>query len=182
MFTLLFFKKTVLITGSMNIHLQEVTLTAKNEYMNNNKIAPNLWFSADGGRISKIIEYYKTIFLKDFEYSPIMSLGETPSGNTEICNVTIFGQRYVFMSTALPHHPLNDAVSLILYCEDQKEIDSYWNYFTREGQESQCGWCIDKYGLRWQVLPKNLAELMSQTDSFKVMMGQTKIIINDYLN
>ena len=149
--------------------------------MNNNKIVPNLWFNADSGSISKIIEYYKTIFFKDFEGGQIIPLGETPSGKTEMCNVTIFGQEYVLMSTAIEHHPLNDAVSFMIYCEDQSEIDKYWNYFTQEGKESQCGWCIDKYGLRWQVLPKNLGELMSKPNSFNVMMGQKKIVIKEYL-
>ena len=85
------------------------------------------------------------------------------------------------MSTAIEHHPLNDAVSFMINCEDQNEIDIYWNYFTREGKESQCGWCIDKYGLRWQVLPKNLDELMSKPNSFKIMMNQKKIVIEEYL-
>jgi predicted 3-demethylubiquinone-9 3-methyltransferase (glyoxalase superfamily) len=149
--------------------------------MNNNKIVPNLWFHADGGRLSKIIEYYKNIFVNHFEHGQIIPLGETPSGRTEICNVNIFGQKYVFMNTAIENHPLNDAVSFMINCEDQSEIDKYWDYFTQEGKESQCGWCIDKYGLRWQVLPKNLEELMSKPNSFKVMMGQKKIVIKDYL-
>jgi predicted 3-demethylubiquinone-9 3-methyltransferase (glyoxalase superfamily) len=149
---------------------------------NKNKIVTNLWFNIRGGHISKIIDYYKSIFFNDLECGPIIPLGKTPSGNTEMCHVTLFGRAYVFMCTAVPHHPLNDAVSLILNCKDQKEIDQYWNYFTREGEESQCGWCIDKYGLRWQILPKNLAELMSRKDSFKVMMGQKKIVIKDYLH
>ncbi|NVO19221.1 MAG: VOC family protein [Bacteroidetes bacterium] len=149
--------------------------------MDNNKIVPNLWFSADGGSISKIIEYYKDIFFSDFEFGQIVPLGETPSGKTEMCTVSIYGQNYVFMSTAIEHHPLNDAVSFMINCEDQSEIDRYWNYFTSEGKESQCGWCIDKYGLRWQVLPKNLGELMSKPNSFQVMMGQKKIVIEDYL-
>ena len=148
---------------------------------NNNKIVPNLWFNADGGSISKIIEYYKNIFLKDFTSGQIIPLGETPGGKTEMCNVSIFGQSYVLMSTALEHHPINDAVSFMINCEDQSEIDIYWNYFTREGKESQCGWCIDKYGLRWQVLPKNLDELMSKPNSFKIMMNQKKIVIEEYL-
>ena len=85
------------------------------------------------------------------------------------------------MSTADGHHPLNDAISFMINCEDQKEIDKYWDYFTQDGEESQCGWCIDKYGLRWQVLPKNLDELMNLPNSFKVMMGQKKIVIEEYL-
>ena len=148
--------------------------------MNNNKIVPNLWFSADGGSIKKIIEYYKNIFGIDFEYAQIIPLGETPSGKTEMCEVNIFGQKYVLMNTSKMHQPLNDAVSFMLYCANQEEIDKYWNYFTHEGKESQCGWCIDKYGLRWQVLPNNLGELMRKPNAFNVMMGQRKIVIAEY--
>jgi predicted 3-demethylubiquinone-9 3-methyltransferase (glyoxalase superfamily) len=72
-------------------------------------------------------------------------------------------------------------LSFILYCEDQNEIDKYCDYSCKQGKESQCGWCIDKYGLRWQVLPNNLRELMSKTNSFKMMMSQKKIVIEDYL-
>jgi len=149
--------------------------------MTYSKIVPNLWFCIDGGNISSMIEYYKNIFGKDFQFGQIVSLGETPSGRTEICEVYIFEQKYSLMNTAIAHHPLNDAISFMINCEDQNEIDKYWDYFTREGEESQCGWCIDKYGLRWQILPKNLDELMSKPDSFKIMMGQKKIVIEDYL-
>ncbi|MCG8698362.1 MAG: VOC family protein [Bacteroidales bacterium] len=75
---------------------------------------------------------------------------------------------------------LNDSVSLIINCENQQEIDKPWNYFTSEGEESQCDWCNDKYGLRWQVLPRNIGELMSQPKAGEVMMGQKKIIIEEY--
>jgi predicted 3-demethylubiquinone-9 3-methyltransferase (glyoxalase superfamily) len=146
-----------------------------------NKIIPNIWFCADGGSISKIIEYYQNIFGKDFRARQTIPLGETPSGNTEMCEVLIFGQKYIFMSTAKEHHPLNDAISLMINCEDQNEIDRYWDYFTEEGEQSQCGWCIDKNGVRWQVLPKNLAELMSMPNSFEIMMKQKKIVIAEYL-
>lgn len=148
--------------------------------MENFKIVPNIWFTADGGSISKIIEYYKTIFQENFENQQIIPLGETLGGKTEMCIAYIFGQKYILMSTALEHHPLNDSVSFMINCDDQDEIDKYWNYFTREGEKSQCGWCIDKYGLRWQVLPENLDELMSMPGSVEVMMRQNKIIIKEY--
>ena len=70
---------------------------------------------------------------------------------------------------------------MIINCIDQQEIDRYWNYFTACGEESQCGWCIDQFGLRWQVLPDNLPELMSGPNAFEVMMRQRKIIISEYL-
>lgn len=150
--------------------------------MNHLKIIPSLWFSADGGKISKVVEYYKNIFGNDLENGSIMPLGETPSGNTEMCEVKIFEQTYSLMCTAKEHHQFNDAISYTIYCEDQKEIDKFWNYFTHDGEESQCGWCIDKYGLRWQVLPENFGELMSKPGSWQVMMSQKKIVIEEYLN
>lgn len=149
--------------------------------MSNNKIVPNLWFNADGGDISHVIEYYKRIFSKDFFYGKTRQFGDTPSGKTEVCEATIFEQKYILMNTAKEHHPLNDAVSFMLNCEDQTEIDKYWDYFTSEGEASQCGWCIDKYGLRWQVLPKNFNELLNRPGAVKIMMGQRKIVIEEYL-
>lgn len=146
-----------------------------------NKIVPNIWYCEEGGNISKIIEYYQKIFDKDFHHGQIITLGETPSGRTEMCEINIFGQKYSLMNTAGKHHQLNDAVSFMISCEDQNEIDKYWNYFTREGEESQCGWCTDKFGLRWQVLPQNLDELMKRPNSFEVMMGQKKIVIEEFL-
>jgi predicted 3-demethylubiquinone-9 3-methyltransferase (glyoxalase superfamily) len=85
------------------------------------------------------------------------------------------------MCTEIEHNSLNDAVSFMINCDDQNEIDHFWDYFTKEGKASQCGWCIDKYGLRWQIIPKSLGTLMSKPNSFEVMMKQTKIIIEEYL-
>lgn len=148
--------------------------------MNNNKIMPSLWFCVNAGSVSEIIEYYKSIFDKDFMEGNINRLGQTPSGNTELCEVVIFEQKYSFMCTEKSHHVFNDAFALTIQCEDQNEVDKYWNYFTQEGQEVQCGWCIDKYGLRWQVIPKNLGELLRKPNAWEVMMKQKKIVIAEY--
>ncbi len=149
--------------------------------MNYNKIIPSLWFSTDKGKISKVVEYYKYIFGVNFEEVYIMTLGETPSGNTEMCQVKIFGQKYSFMNTEKEHHQFNDALAFTINCDDQNEIDKFWNYFIQDGEEVQCGWCIDKYGLRWQVLPTNFGELMSKPNAWEVMMKQKKIVIEEYL-
>ena len=77
--------------------------------------------------------------------------------------------------------PFNDALALTIYCDNQLEIDAYWDYFTLHGKEVQFGWCIDKFGLRWQVIPQNFNELMSKPNSWEVMMKQKKIIIKEYL-
>ncbi len=75
---------------------------------------------------------------------------------------------------------LNDSISLIILCDSQEEIDLYWDYFTKDGRESQCGWCIDKLGLRWQIIPSNLDELMSRPNANEIMMSQKKIVISEY--
>lgn len=146
-----------------------------------NKIIPSLWFHTEGGNLSIVVEYYKTIFGDQFQAGSITPLGETPSGNTEMCQVKIYGQGYSMMSTAQEHHTFNDALAFTINCEDQNEIDKFWNYFIKEGTEVQCGWCNDKFGLRWQVIPKNLGELLSKPNAWEVMMKQKKIVIEEYL-
>lgn len=148
--------------------------------MTSNKIIPCIWFKTDDGAISRILDYYKAIFEHEFNEGQIIPLGETPGGNAEMCEVKIFGQNYSMMSTEKEHHQLNDSVSFIITCEDQNEIDKYWNYFISEGKELQCGWCIDKNGLRWQVLPKNLGELMTKPNASEIMMSQSKIVIEEF--
>lgn len=148
--------------------------------MANNKIIPSLWYHTEGGKLSVVTDYYKTIFGDDFQAGGIMPLGETPSGNTEMTHVQIFGQAYSMMSTAIEHNKFNDALAFTINCEGQEEIDKYWNYFTQEGSEVQCGWCIDKFGLRWQVIPSNLGQLLSKPNAWEVMMKQKKIVIAEY--
>lgn len=144
------------------------------------KIIPNLWFHTDGGLILPLITYYQAIFQDNLQVGPIISLGETPGGYTELCTLTLFGSTYVFMTTALPHHQLNDAVSWILNCANQEEIDFYWNYFIDMGKALQCGWCQDRYGLRWQIVPENLNELLLLPHAHNIMMQQQKIVIAEY--
>ena len=148
--------------------------------MSHTPVIPALWFHTETGTLSEVLTYYRNIFWSDFETKDVVPLGQTPSENAELCDVFIFGQRYSFMSTQQAHHPFNDALSLIILCKDQAEIDHYWNYFIAEGEEYNCGWCKDTFGLRWQIIPENLDELMKNPGAFDVMMSQKKIIIAEY--
>ncbi len=148
--------------------------------MANNKITPAFWYHTKDGKAQEVIDYYSEIFENNFKAESPISLGKTPSGYTELCNVKIFDNPYFLMTTALEHQKFNDSFSLMVHCEDQIEIDKFWNYFTKDGKESMCGWCIDKYGLRWQIIPKNIGELMSKPNAGQVMSKQTKIIIEEY--
>lgn len=148
--------------------------------MTTNPLTPALWFHTDDGKIQSVLDYYQDIFTENFRVNYAMPLGETPSGYSELAEVTLFGQKYSMMATAEKHHEFNDAFALIINCKDQEEIDKYWGYFTKEWQEVQCGWCNDKFGLRWQIIPTNLGELMQKPNAWEVMMKQKKIVIAEY--
>lgn len=146
-----------------------------------NKLIPSLWFHTSTGKIGEVIDYYKNIFGEAMTSEEILALGNTPSGYAERCFVSIFDNKYFFMSTEIEHNSFNDSLGFLIECSNQNEIDLYWNYFTKEGKEVVCGWCIDKYVLRWQIVPNNLWELINKPNGQNVLMNQKKIIIEEYL-
>ena len=85
-----------------------------------------------------------------------------------------------------PHHQFNEAVSFYVDCKDQAEVDEYWNKLIADGgEESQCGWLKDKFGVSWQIIPKQLGELMGDPDpekaqrTMQAMLQMQKIIVAD---
>lgn len=148
--------------------------------MKKNKIIPCIWLTTKDGSLSQVLEYYKTAFGKNLAIGKVNAIEKTSSGHTEICEIELFGLFYSLMSTEKLHQHLNDSISFTIYCEDQKEIDHYWKHFTEKGEEIACGWCNDMFGIRWQVLPFNFENLLKEPKAFKVMMGQKKIIIDEY--
>jgi len=85
-------------------------------------------------------------------------------GSVKVVDFTLLGQRFQAISAG-PHHDFNDAISLVVLCEDQAEIDHYWNTLLEGGgKEQACGWLIDRFGLRWQIVPAILDEMMRDTD------------------
>ncbi len=73
-----------------------------------------------------------------------------------------------------------EAVSYAVVCDNQEEIDLYWQQLSNNPENEQCGWCKDKYGVSWQIVPNNMNDLMKKPDAYKIMMNQKKIIINEY--
>lgn len=124
------------------------------------KITPFLWFDKN---LKEITDYYRSVF-KDAKIVSHGTLSDTPSGDVETATMEILGQEFNLM-TAGPLFKFNEAVSFVISCENQEEVDYYWNALTTNGgQESQCGWLKDKYGLSWQVVPTALGELMSKSN------------------
>ncbi|MBS1635793.1 MAG: VOC family protein [Bacteroidetes bacterium] len=108
-----------------------------------------LWFE---NQAKEAADFYCSIFpnSKILNASPI------------VVNFELNGIHIMALNGKRPTQPFNESFSLVLPCEDQKEIDYYWEHFTSNGgKESMCGWCSDKYGISWQVIPTILGELMS---------------------
>jgi predicted 3-demethylubiquinone-9 3-methyltransferase (glyoxalase superfamily) len=128
------------------------------------RMFPFLWYAKDA---DKAAEFYCLVFpdsrVDRVTPMPIES-SSGPPGSVIVVEFTLFGQLLQAM-TAGEHHPFNDAVSLMVECEGQAEIDRYWNALTSDGgQEVACGWCNDRWGVRWQIVPKRLNDLMSDPD------------------
>ena len=150
-----------------------------------NKITAFFWFDQN---LKEVIKYYQDIFNKDkktiFEEITYNLMLEAPEQRVELATVKLFGNTYHFMG-AKRYTNFNESVSLMINTEDQAETDYYWEAFTKEGKEIECGWCRDKYGFSWQIIPKKLLELNTSKDkdvasyAMQQMMKMKKIIIKD---
>lgn len=128
------------------------------------KIFPHLWYAKDA---DKAAEFYASIFPSSKVDRVTTLQSETPSGppgSVKIVDFTLFGQRFQAISAG-PHHEFNDAISMVVLCDDQAELDRYWNALLEGGGKPEaCGWLIDRYGLRWQIVPAILDEMMRDPD------------------
>lgn len=146
------------------------------------KIVPNLWFDTEA---EEAAEFYVSLF-DDSEILEVVPYGEAGPGEPGTAMVVSFrlaGQEYVAINGG-PQFPFTEAVSLEIRCEDQAEVDRYWDALTADGgEESQCGWLKDRYGLSWQVVPSRWVELATGPDQRKVnaamqaMFGMKKLDI-----
>jgi predicted 3-demethylubiquinone-9 3-methyltransferase (glyoxalase superfamily) len=129
------------------------------------KIRTFLWYAKEAEEAAR---FYTSIF-PDSRVDRVTAMrSESPSGppgSVKVVDFTLFGQRFQAM-TAGPHHDFNDAISLTVACDDQAELDRYWNAFLESGGKPQaCGWLIDRWGVRWQIVPAILDEMMADEDS-----------------
>jgi predicted 3-demethylubiquinone-9 3-methyltransferase (glyoxalase superfamily) len=124
------------------------------------KIYTHLWYATQAEEAAKL---YTSIF-PDSRVERVTSLlSESPSGppgSVKVVEFTLLGQHFQAMSAG-PHHDFNDAISIVVSCDDQAELDRYWNGLIESGGKPQaCGWLIDRFGLRWQIVPAALEQWM----------------------
>jgi predicted 3-demethylubiquinone-9 3-methyltransferase (glyoxalase superfamily) len=125
------------------------------------KIYPHLWYAKEAEQAAR---FYASIF-PNSRVERVWTLpSESPSGppgSVKVVDFTLFGQHFQALAAG-PHHEFNDAISLVVECEDQAELDRYWNAILEGGGKPQaCGWIIDRFGVRWQIVPAKLEELMA---------------------
>jgi len=126
------------------------------------RIVTNLWFDTEA---EEAAEFYTSIF----ENSRIVHVaryteaGPRPAGMVMTVEFELDGQRFIGINGG-PEFKFDEAISLMINCESQDEIDYYWERLTEGGEESQCGWLKDRYGLSWQVVPTGMDEVFSDPD------------------
>jgi predicted 3-demethylubiquinone-9 3-methyltransferase (glyoxalase superfamily) len=130
------------------------------------KIVPFLWYSKEA---EEAAAFYTSIF-PDSRVTRVTTLpSESPSGppgSVKIVEFTLCGQSFTAM-TAGPLDPFNHAVSFVVNCDNQAEVDRYWSALLEGGSAEQCGWLKDKFGVSWQIIPTVLGEMMASSDRAK---------------
>ena len=130
------------------------------------KIIPHLWYAREAEEAAR---FYASVF-PDTRVDRVTTLpADTPSGppgSVKIVEFTLLGQPFVAFSAG-PLDPFNHAVSFLVSCDSQDEIDRYWNALLDGGTPEQCGWLKDRYGLRWQIAPRVLSEMINDPDRAK---------------
>jgi predicted 3-demethylubiquinone-9 3-methyltransferase (glyoxalase superfamily) len=145
------------------------------------KITPFLWFD---GKAEEAVNFYVSTF-NDAKVVSTTRYGDTgpgPKGAVMTAVFQLFGQEFIALNGG-PQYKFTPAVSFVVNCETQTEVDEYWDRLSAGGRTDQCGWLTDKYGLSWQIVPTILGKLLSDKDPQKsnrvmqALMKMTKLDI-----
>ena len=145
------------------------------------KITPFLWFNDNA---EEAVKFYTSIF-KNSKIGKIARYGEEgekiagrPKGSVMTVEFQLEGQQFIALNGG-PIFKFTEAISFVVNCETQEEVDYYWEKLSAGGKEVQCGWLKDKHGLSWQIVPTVLGELLSDKDAAKsqrVMQAMLKMV------
>jgi predicted 3-demethylubiquinone-9 3-methyltransferase (glyoxalase superfamily) len=142
------------------------------------KITPFLWFDTQA---EEAMNFYVSLF----KNSKVLNVSRGPDGKAFIVSFELDGQEFMALNAG-PEFKFNESISMYVNCENQAEVDYFWNALIADGgEESMCGWLKDKFGLSWQIVPKQLGELMGDSDPEKskrvrdAMLKMQKIIVAD---
>ena len=145
------------------------------------KISPFLWFNDNA---EKAVKFYISVFKKG-KITDITRYTEgapAPAGTVMTVEFQLFGQEFIALNGG-PVFKFTEAISFVVHCKTQREVDHYWRKLSAGGETSQCGWLKDKFGLSWQIVPTVLIDLLSSKNRAKAtrvmqaMLQMTKIDI-----
>jgi predicted 3-demethylubiquinone-9 3-methyltransferase (glyoxalase superfamily) len=139
------------------------------------RITPFLWFDSNA---EEAVEFYMSVFKNSRKLEELRNTGGAPGPKDGILTIAfeLDGQKFTALNGG-PNHKFTEAVSFVVRCDTQADVDYYWEKLTAGGQEIQCGWLTDKYGLCWQITPSQLPTLIRNPKAMQAMMKMKKIDI-----
>ncbi len=150
------------------------------------RIVPNLWFD---GNAAEAVDFYLEVF-KDSKKLSTTYYPKTQEEGLADFQLDLAGKELTVEFELMGMHFLainadstfkfNESVSFAVLCEDQAEIDYFWEKLSSVPEAEQCGWCKDRYGLSWQIVPKNSEELLKRPGAFARMMEMKKLVIDEF--
>jgi predicted 3-demethylubiquinone-9 3-methyltransferase (glyoxalase superfamily) len=145
-----------------------------------------LWFD---GNAKEAVDYYVSVFpeskiINTIYYPKSMEEGladfqKDMAGKELVIDFELNGQPFMSLNAG-PEFKFSEAISFVISCKDQEEIDYYWEKLSNVPEAEQCGWCKDRFGLSWQVVPGNVNELLSRPNGYANMMKMKKLVIDEF--
>ena len=150
------------------------------------KIKACLWFD---GNAKEAVDYYISVFpeskITHTTYYPktkdegLADFQKDMAGKELVIDFELNGRSYMALNAG-PEFKFNESISFVISCQDQDEIDHYWKRLSSVPEAEQCGWCKDRFGLSWQIVPVNVSELISRPNAYANMMKMKKLIIDNF--
>jgi len=139
------------------------------------RITPFLWFDANA---EEAVEFYLTVFKNSRRLGELRNTGDGPGPKGSILTIgfELDGQKFTALNGG-PMFKFTEAISFVVRCDTQQEVDEYWAKLTPGGSEIQCGWLKDKFGLSWQIVPARLSELIQHPKAMQAMLRMKKLDI-----
>jgi predicted 3-demethylubiquinone-9 3-methyltransferase (glyoxalase superfamily) len=139
------------------------------------RITPFLWFDSNA---EEAVDFYVGVFKNSRRLTELRTSegGQAPKGSVLTIAFELDGQKFTALNGG-PNYKFTNAISFVVRCDSQEEVDYYWSKLTAGGTEIQCGWLKDKYGLAWQIVPARLPDLVKHPKAMQAMLQMKKLDI-----
>ena len=139
------------------------------------RITPFLWFDANA---EEAVDFYLNVFKNSRRLDEVRNTGDAPGPKGGVLTIAfeLDGQKFTALNGG-PHFKFTEAISFVVRCASQQEIDEYWSKLSAGGSEVQCGWLKDKFGLSWQIVPARLSDLVKNPKAMQAMLKMKKLDI-----